>query len=679
VKIANVRIKGLFAFEKNIPTFFTAAILKETQRAYYFYGHGEMDPAGQCARCGRVLTHPGSILIGIGPECLGSWAARDIKLETITEKEIEHLKSLVREKVVDTWLPKSAVKEMIEVDKEITIPKDHPMFNSVEKPKKKQAILQKETIIVSFPFDYATIDKVKTLPGRQYDGQNKRWEVPLNIHAVGQLKAWGFEFDDALEKFVQEKSDTRTADQMNPTVVLGLKKTLYPFQRQGVAFLENRGGCGLIADEMGLGKTIQALAWVHNHPEARPVIIVVPATLKLNWLREIDEGISNGNNVQILSGTKPHKIDGDLIIINYDILSSWVVGLRNLRPQVLILDECHYIKNNKAKRTKAVKKLRRGIPHVIALSGTPALNRPIEIYNALTLIDRTVVPDFWTFVHKYCGARHNGFAWDYNGASNTEELHQILTSTIMIRRRKKEVLSELPDKTYSYVPMEMDPVSRRNYQSASKAFIHWVWEQKGFEAAKKASAGEAFAKVEALKQIAVRGKMRHAIEWIRDFLESEKKLVVFTLHKETMQRLMDEFKDVAVKIDGGMSQQQRQAAVDVFQNDCKIRLFVGQIKAAGVGINLFAASNVVFLELPWTPGELVQAEDRCHRIGQKDAVNVYYLLAHDTIDIHIARMIDRKRKVLDQFLDGKKTEKEAMLTVLINKITQGGDTDGIRA
>ena len=534
---------------------------------------------------------------------------------------------------------------------------------------KKAQLLEREKaqplIKITFPFNKKDLDHVRTLPGRKFHGNQrpKFWTCPLNVDSVEKLKEWGFALDTQLESFLAEKK--LHVDDVEEIQIPGLKKALYPFQKKGVAFIEAKDGRALIADEQGLGKTIEALAWLQLHPEKRPAIIVVPAAVKLNWEREALVWM-DGPKIQVLSGTKADvPLTGDIIIINYDILSAWLKKLQQYSAEVIVLDEVHYLKNSKTKRTKAVKMLAKKIPHVIALSGTPIVNRPVEMYNALKLVDYTVVPDFWTYAQRYCAARHNGFAWDFSGASNTEELHEKLTNTIMLRRLKKDVLNDLPDKIHTLLPIEID--NPAEYEHAEKDFISWVLKNRGRDAARRASNAEAFAQIEALKQLAIKGKMKQAIEWIENFLNTDGKLVVFATHRNTVDTLTQRFGNRAVKVDGSVSGQARQVAIDRFQNDESCRLFVGNIRAAGIGLTLTAASNVAFLELPWTPGELTQAEDRCHRIGQKNAVSIYYLIASGTIDEKIARMLDSKRKVLDSVLDGKETEEESLLSALINE------------
>jgi SWI/SNF-related matrix-associated actin-dependent regulator 1 of chromatin subfamily A len=512
-----------------------------------------------------------------------------------------------------------------------------------------------KTMEIRFKFDPEILQLIKTLPGRRFHPEKKYWTALITKDSIQKLKDVGFTIDKELEEFLHEEE--------KGIEVPGLKKQLFPFQKVGVAFIEKRNGRALIADEMGLGKTIQAIAWLQLHPEKRPAIILCPASLKLNWAKELRETLSTKDHVQILQGTKPYPITGSIIIINYDILNNWVETLQAINPQVLIIDEMHYVKNSSAIRTKATKKLAKRIPHVIALTGTPIVNRPIEGFNIFQIIDRNLFPSFWTYVHRYCGARHNGFGWDFSGATNKEELNRILTSTIMIRRRKADVLKDLPEKLYSFVPMELD--NRREYEIAEEEFIQYMRLVKGKEAAEKAKKAEHLVKIEALKQLAVKGKMKQAINWIRDFIEDGSKLVVFAIHKGVIDKLMNEFKDVAVKLYGGCSQKERNEAVERFQNDPNVKLFIGNIQAAGVGLTLTAASSVAFLELPWTPGELVQAEDRCHRIGQKNAVNIYYLLAENSVEYRLAKLLDRKKEVLSAVIDGKPVDEKSLITELI--------------
>ena len=549
---------------------------------------------------------------------------------------------------------------------------------------------------IRFDFDWATLSAVKRIPGRRFHPRPvKHWTCPITPKAVQILQQAGFLFEDAEHKALPQAAVTQEVPAptpVRPLDVPGLRKPLFPFQREGVGFIESRKGRALIADEMGLGKTLTAIAWLLLHPEKRPAIIVCPAHLKLHWEREIREAFPKYPKTQILFGTNTAvPLTGEIIIINYDILpnqyetyytktgkkrkrelpnTGWVDYLKALHPQVVIIDEAHYCRNTNTLRTKGTRKLTQGVPHVIALSGTPIVNRPIEGFSIIQMVDQTLFPSFWDYTQRYCDAKHGYFGWDFTGASNQNELYQRLTTTIMLRRLKEDVLQDLPDKVRSFVPVGLS--NELEYKDAEDDFIAFVRRTKGKDAAVKAQAAEYLVRIEGLKQLAIKGKMAQAIQWIKDFLESEGKLVVFAVHKATLDALQDAFPKGTVRIDGGVSAVERDKAVRAFQRNDKVRLFLGNIQAAGTGITLTATSSVAFLELPWTSGELSQAEDRCHRIGQKNAVNIYYILAGGTIEERIAELLDGKRQVLSAILDGREADELALLSVLLNSYQKEG-------
>jgi len=686
-----------FAKKKGIPCYFVARIVKQTEKAVYLYGHGTTETktlAGiPCCNCGRELTHPVSVQLGIGPECGKHYWNWDM-IGGLTEENLPTLKTKLESIIIDTWIPKAVIKNVIDTDEQVELPNEQPEQKKQEITKKAELITYKDSgkkgIKITFPQDSEfkdNLDRVKSLPGRRFHKEQPPfWTCPLSLEAVESLQEWGFELDNGLQDFIDKsKVNAKEVEQIE---VPGLNGELMPFQRQGVSFIEAKQGRALIADEMGLGKTIQALAWLQLHPEKRPAVVVCPSSLKLNWEKELNKWMKNPN-IQVIQGTDTSiPITGDIVIINYDILpnkyekrenkagkkykveipyTGWVDYLTDkLDPAVVIIDECHLIKNRDANRTKGTQKLAGKSNHVIALSGTPIVNRPKEGLNAIKLIDKdnVVVPSTWKYLQRYCGAKHNGFGWDFEGATNTDELHEKLVNSIMIRRKKEDVLTDLPDKLYSHIPMNLD--NQKEYNQAEADLISWLKRKKGDEAAEKAEKAEQLARLNNLKQLASKGKMKQAKEWIREFIDGNGKLIVFAIHKELINDLMKEFGDQAVRVDGSVSGKDREKAVEQFQNNDNVRLFIGNIQAAGVGLTLTASSSVAFLELPWTPGELTQAEDRAHRIGQKDSVNVYYLLATGTIEEELAGVIDEKRKTLDSVLDGKDTEEGSLLTELMS-------------
>jgi SNF2 family DNA or RNA helicase len=479
--------------------------------------------------------------------------------------------------------------------------------------------------------DFETMYKVQSLTGRRYVANE--WYAPIHINNLNSLTEWGFFLDDDLREYI-ERTKVREKE-----IVENADAKLYDFQKTGVAFIETQGGRCMLADEMGCGKSIQSLSWLGLHKERIPVLIVCPASLKLNWKRETEKWLTS--DVEILKGVKTYPTTKDVLIINYDILYAWVNELKKKNLKVMILDEHQAIKEKKAKRTKAVKKLK-DVPYIIALSGTPMMNRQTELDNIINLIAPDSYPTMCVF--------------------SEGKIHTILKTSFMLRRLKKDVLKELPDKTFSFVPIELD--NEREYRIAEDDFIEFVRQEKGDAEAERLRRFEGLVKTEGLKQLATKGKMQGVIGWIRTFLESGEKLVVFCTHTIVVQTLMNEFE--AVKVDGTCSATQKQKAVDEFQNG-NVKLFVGNIKAAGAGITLTSSSNVAIIELPWSPMDVNQSIDRCHRISQKNAVNAYYLLADNTVEERIARLLDKKRKSIDAIIDGEDTSDESLIVELMNE------------
>jgi SWI/SNF-related matrix-associated actin-dependent regulator 1 of chromatin subfamily A len=344
--------------------------------------------------------------------------------------------------------------------------------------------------------------------------------------------------------------------------------------------------------------------------------------------------------------------------------------MTELKPQVMIVDESHYIKSNKAQRTKAVKELSKVVQHKIFLSGTPITNRPSEFYTVLNMLDPRNFSSWMRYVKRYCGAYHDGFGWNVSGATHTDELFEKINGKVMLRRKKADVLKDLPSKSRFVVPMDIS--NRKEYNKASNDLVGWIRTMKGDARAMKAATAEALVRFGYLKQLSAEGKREYALQWIKDSLDSNGKLILFAVHHVMIDFLADELRNYYPAIvDGRTSMENRQKAVDKFQNDPDCRIFIGNIKAAGVGLTLTASSNVVFLEFPWTPGDLDQAEDRAHRIGQEEQVNIWYLVAANTIEEEIAELLDEKRKVLDAVLDGQETAEDSMISELLKRRMEG--------
>jgi SWI/SNF-related matrix-associated actin-dependent regulator of chromatin subfamily A-like protein 1 len=439
---------------------------------------------------------------------------------------------------------------------------------------------------------------------------------------------------------------------------------LKPFQRAGVQYLL-RQRRAFLADEQGLGKTVEALATLEAD-RAYPAVVVCPASLKLNWMREIDRWLP-ARTGQMLDGNSGAVQAADIAVVNYDIVGGRLDQLTAMAPRAVVLDESHYCKNPSAKRTQAAQRLCGAVPHdgiVLALTGTPVMNRPPELISQLRILGR--LGDFGS------GAQ---FGERFRGVGGTEShlrLHWHLRARCFVRRLKAEVLPQLPAKTRAVVPISLD--NEPEYRLAEQDVIAWLRSQP-FDLreldAKVAAAlrAERLVRLNALKLLAARGKLHAALHWIHDFLTSGEALVVFARHREIQHAVLDRFPG-ALHVLGDDSPRARDQAVREFQatEGDGHRLIVCSIEVAGQGITLTRSSNVAFLELDWTPAKHDQAEDRCHRIGQQDAVNATYLLAADTIDETIAALLERKRAVIGAVTDGRDEDERGIVDALIAEL-----------
>jgi len=427
----------------------------------------------------------------------------------------------------------------------------------------------------------------------------------------------------------------------------------FPYQLKGVRKIAHFHGRALLADEMGLGKTFQSLMWSVENPNSLPGVIICPASLKWNWQREAAHHF--GIRADVLEGTKPNirrfkYHQPDFVIINYDILEPWFDILMRIAPDLVILDEVQAIKSLTAKRTKLTHALCQGVPNIIALSGTPLTNRPAELYSILHLLRPDLYPNFWPFAHRHCQPRKTRWGWQFKGAVRLKELHTNLTRTLMIRRLKADVMEDLPSKTITVTPLTIE--RRQEYRQARDNFINWLKKQ-SVRKAKRASNAQKLVQIGYLKRLAAELKLKASIQWIDDFLESsDEKLIVFGVHHHILKPIYQKYKRWSVLITGETAGRKRQIAVDKFQHDRETRLLIGNVQAAGVGLNMTASAYQCFVELPWTPAEMLQCIDRCHRIGQQRGVNIYLLIGRGTIEEKLWKILETKWSVLTQTLDG---------------------------
>lgn len=560
------------------------------------------------------------------------------------------------------------------------------------------------TFAVRFAYDptliygSANIPGVKRIPGARFkNGGDPRWLVPAGSTRQVRLFAEVHHFaldaaaSEAMEGHIKrlERNEQVSAAADADFDVPGLGVTLMPFQRAGVHYaVENKRV--IIADQMGLGKTIQALATIQA-TTAFPALIICPAAMKFTWDREARRALG-GIEVEIVNGKAP-ALTAPVVIVNYDILKKHYDRLIARPWSAIVMDEGHYIKSPKAQRTKAALGIVRANPdaRVLVLTGTPVLNRPVELLPLLEAVGHRRSFGTWEqFVRRYCAAYQDRYGWNVSGASNLEELHQRLRQTCYVRRTKDQVLRELPAKTRTVVPLDID--NRKEYAEAEADVVAYVArravEDAEFlasiagltkaaqEAAKadrradasfRAQAAEHLVRIEALKQIAARGKLAAVRAWIESILDGGEKVVVFAHHHDIQRAAMAAFPSAAHVLFSD-TPEEIQAQVDRFQRDDSCRLMVASLVKGGVGLTLTAATQVAFIEFGWTPAAHDQAEDRLHRIGQTDNVTAHYLVGRGTIDEDIIELVEAKRQVVDAATDGGGSPGSSILGDLLARL-----------
>ena len=411
-----------------------------------------------------------------------------------------------------------------------------------------------------------------------------------------------------------------------------------PYQKAGVAYALKRKSC-LIADEMGLGKTIQAIGFL-NVVKPKTVLVVVPASLKINWKLEMEKWLVESRTIEVVNGGGDTISDNpDVVIINYDVLTKHKKALLSRTWGVLILDEVHKIKNPKAQRTIACVSLK--ADRKLALTGTPITNRPIELQPIAGFLDPDTFGNFFGFARQYAGAYKSRFGWDFSGSSNLDELQRRLRQSIMIRRKKDEVLQDLPAKIRQIIVLPNKSYRNelaKEFTALADAVEETTYDDVSFEQMSGVRHEMALAKVD------------DVVDHLADL---DHQVVVMAHHKDVVEGIklgLEAVGKTVVTLTGDCNQAHRQHSVETFQAG-KADVFIGTIGAAGVGITLTAASHVVFAELSWVPGDVSQAEDRCHRIGQQDSVLVQHLVVDGSLDARMAEVLVQKQRVLDRAID----------------------------
>lgn len=449
-----------------------------------------------------------------------------------------------------------------------------------------------------------------------------------------------------------------------------LKVTPYDYQKEGILFGLRKKHI-LIGDEPGLGKTLQSIGIV-DCARAYPCLVICPASLKINWQREFEKFTTRKALVldDSVRSTFPYLLRMGMYqvaIVNYESLRKyfvWDIKARKGQPfrlkdvvfsdaiklfRSVIIDESHRVKDPSAQQTMFAKGITTGKEYITLLSGTPVVNRPEDLVAQLSIMER-LGSDFGgrsSFISSFCSF---GKDQPEEQAEALAELSRRLYDTCMIRREKRSVLTELPDKTRVDLHVDLDPEGREVYDTAAadlREYLERYTRCTDVEIRRKMRM-EALVRFMTLRSLSAKGKIRQTVDFVNTFLASEKPLILFCSYHEIVDALQKAFPR-AVLITGRQTLAEKQAGVDSFQNG-HARLAICSIKAAGVGLTLTASSNVAFIEFPWTYADCCQCEDRAHRIGQKDNVTCYYMLGRGTIDRTLYDIIHRKKSIANQIM-----------------------------
>lgn len=453
-----------------------------------------------------------------------------------------------------------------------------------------------------------------------------------------------------------------------------LDKALMSFQRIGVEFALSRRGRVLIGDEMGLGKTVQALAVALVYKADWPLLVVCPSSLRLNWREELVKWLGTevpADDVRVIMKGADADLGGlampPVTIASYELVAK-VPPWQLSEVGVVICDESHYLKNRAAKRTKFVcGQLLQNTKRVLLLTGTPAMSRPSDLYPQLSALVPKLFGTWYNFTERYCAARQAAYGWDTSGSSNLAELHTLLCDTVLIRRLKKDVLTQLLPKQRSLIYIETAPALMKHVERAMAEQSRAALALRSATTAGQAASLELVVKAATtkLETASCEAKIRGVCAYVKELLDASPglKFLLFAHHQAMLNKLEAFFREKLkvdlIRIDGGTPQGKRQALTERFQTDANCQVALLGITAAGVGLTLTAAHTVVFAELWWTPGSLIQAEDRVHRIGQKNSVDVRYLLAKHTVDEQMWSIVGRKLNVVGRSLDGAAARMDA--------------------
>lgn len=522
----------------------------------------------------------------------------------------------------------------------------------------KCALVSRSRLEVDVGYQADVIGIFKQMPSKCYDMKSRKWSFLLEDYgklmaSLSKLSAVEIEpFPLAvIQSFSAQFEESGSRPAPPPEADLSgvdpeLTRSLMPFQRDGVNFAVSRDGRLLLADDMGLGKTVQAICIAAYYRSEWPLLVVAPSSVRFTWAEAFRRWLPSvsADSINVVVKGKDSLRSGLINIVSYDLLGKMDKQQPSSPFNVIIMDESHFLKNVKTVRCRAALPLLKAAKRVILLSGTPAMSRPAELYTQIQAVRPSLFPRFHDFGTRYCDAKQLQWGWDYSGSCNLTELKLLLEESIMLRRLKSEVLSQLPTKQRKVVIVTTDGINSR-----TKAALN---------AAAKELAKGCHNKIKEKEALLVffnhtaEAKIKAIMEYISDMLEcGREKFLVFAHHKLVLDSVTQELGEKGIRyirIDGSTPSAERQQLCDRFQFCTQSCVAVLSITAANMGLTLHSADLVVFAELFWNPGVLIQAEDRVHRIGQTSNVDIHYLVAKGTADDHLWPMIQNKMNVLEQ-------------------------------
>lgn len=521
--------------------------------------------------------------------------------------------------------------------------------------------LNKDELKLTFRYDHRLVALVKALPARRYAPQEKAWYIPLvgSMEHVEKLAQWGFEIDldtytavKGTEDERREIEELRTQDD----AVFASTLPLFPYQNVGARFL-TRAKSALLADEVGLGKTIQTLA-VIQEADPESVLILCPAILKYQWEAEIRKFLP-GWDVQVIDGTAMERrqkwiASADIYIANYELLMRDFEHVAGTEWDIVVADEATRIANPLTKTYKALQKV--SARRRIALTGTPVSNRPDEIWGIVNWLAPGVLGNYLQFIERYCVRNFFGGIASYK---NLEELNARI-KRFMIRRKKEDVLKELPAKIISDVPFALSDNERALYVKLRKELLHEIEAEDISKLENPITIQNTLTKMLRLRQVAnslelvsektESSKLELLRGLLQEFVENGRKTIIFTFFAGMADILERELVAYApLKITGDTLNENRQDIIDMFNKDEKYKVLV-MTSAGQFGLNIQAASVIVHYDQEWSLAKMEQREGRAHRIGQDKTVLVYNLLAKGTIDEYVAKIVRGKQKLSDSVL-----------------------------